>query len=357
MKIAHVITTIDRGGAEKQLLTVCREQKKLGHSITIFPLKGNLELVTEFNRIKVDVDLVFFQKNFIKQLLYFKRKLKEDFDIYHAHLPQAEILTTFGIQKNHLLVITRHFAGKFAPKLPKFLSSFLSRIATYKASKVIAISNSVREVLILNKEVLHPEKIEVVYYGYDRKYKNSKVRVRKNKKNLSIGTIARLSPEKDLTTLISAISNLKNENYFCSLKIVGDGPLKSQLFKIVHSSNLENNIEFLGKIADPYPFLKSLDVFVLASKFEGFGLSLLEAMDSGTKIVVSKNSALEEIVGDSFAAIYFKTSDALDLSQKIKYANRISIKKFNKDQKTILEKFTSKKMIYAIEKIYVNLVN
>ena len=150
---------------------------------------------------------------------------------------------------------------------------------------------------------------------------------------------------------------MKNENYFCSLKIVGDGPLKSQLFKIVHSSNLENNIEFLGKIADPYPFLKSLDVFVLASKFEGFGLSLLEAMDSGTKIVVSKNSALEEIVGDSFAAIYFKTSDALDLSQKIKYANRISIKKFNKDQKTILEKFTSKKMIYAIEKIYVNLVN
>ena len=108
--VTHVITTICRGGAENQLLILCREQVRQGLSVTVVPLKGNPELLKDFLEIGVQVNLSLTGKKFLIQVLQMNSKRFKS-DIWHAHLPQAELLLAF--KKRNGVVITRHFGGKF----------------------------------------------------------------------------------------------------------------------------------------------------------------------------------------------------------------------------------------------------
>ena len=124
MKINHFITTISRGGAENQLLILVEEQVKLGHSVAVFPLKGRLDLGAEFRNVGAEVNLGLHEKGLLTQLIRVHTIKFSDEEIIHAHLPQAEIVAHFAKCMNKLS--TRHYGGKFYPKFPKVLSSWIS---------------------------------------------------------------------------------------------------------------------------------------------------------------------------------------------------------------------------------------
>jgi glycosyltransferase involved in cell wall biosynthesis len=305
MKIVHVITTIQRGGAENQLLILVREQVTLGFDIQVAYLKERPELENEFVLAGARILHNVANRNPAIQLIVLRRILKDQNIVVHSHLPRAELISRFALNKNRF-VVTRHNSEKFFPSVPNSFSSFLSRIVTRRASTVIAISKAVAKFLISQKELINSEKVRIIYYGYTPSFNVDRLTQKISPQNLQefyIGTISRLTQQKDLPTLIRAFSMFINDFPNSKLVIVGDGDKLDQLKGLCKALDVEHEVEWVGRTNLISMQLMRLDIFVLSSLYEGFGLVLLECMDAGVPIVASNVSAIPEVLGEYFPGL------------------------------------------------------
>ena len=140
MKVLHVITTLDRGGAETQLLTLAREQVKSGFSISVHGLKGDGQLSDLFKEAGIEVTSSKGNKISLRQVLVLQNLLREEYDVIHGHLPAAEILTSL-LKRGRKFVVSKHNAelmfGRF-----RLLSILLSRIVERKDRKSTRLNSS-----------------------------------------------------------------------------------------------------------------------------------------------------------------------------------------------------------------------
>jgi glycosyltransferase involved in cell wall biosynthesis len=354
--VKHIITTIERGGAENQLLLLASEQVRLGHKVEVYPLKGRLDLRKDFEQFGVIVNLCLWDQSFLDSILKLRKitKILPDREIvFHAHLPQAELLCSLSLPRSSIFIITRHFGGQFFPRRAKIVSLFLSRIASSHARKIICISKAVEENVKNGAEVKDPSKLEVIYYGFSNRILAAPPeKIAPVPRPGVIGTVARLSPEKDLKTLILAFAKLKILQPHAKLEIAGEGPDESKLKQLVFSLHLEDSIRWHGKIEDVYSFMRSLSLFVLPSKFEGFGMVLLEAMFARCRIVGARNSAIVEVLGDRGAGTYFETSDPEDLCDKILESLQEKRNDYIKNQEMQLASFRIERTAELTDRIY-----
>jgi glycosyltransferase involved in cell wall biosynthesis len=347
--VTHIVTTIERGGAENQLLILVEAQVKSARPVTVIFLKGNPELENSFISVGAQVIDSLRGKNPIHQVLHLKSILKNSGrTILHCHLPRAELIATLAnLKLGYPLVVSRHNSESFFPGAPRIIARSLSRFVTCRASYVVAISKAVQDFLIQNCEISSECPIKVVYYGYPHSLLRPQIYSSGAKK--VIGTISRLAPQKDIPTLLRAFKNLAdNEDY--ELLIVGDGVLKEDLTKLAEAMSLLN-ISWRGRVSDVSVELARMDVFVLASLYEGFGLVLLEAMNAGVPIVAARNSAIPEVLGESYPYL-FETGNDLDLTEalnKILSADRSEVADIGFER---LEKFTTAKMLENLDPIY-----
>lgn len=99
--------------------------------------------------------------------------------------------------------------------------------------------------------------------------------------------IARLSVEKDQAKLIQAFKIINEKYPKTFLLILGEGPLKEDLQNLIKKLNLKNNVFLLGRIFNPFPYLKKADCFVMSSNHEGQPMTLLEALVLDKAIVAT----------------------------------------------------------------------
>jgi len=351
-KVVHLITTINRGGAENQLLTLVREQLKLGYSVEVLPLKGEPELIREFYSIGATVNLSLFNLNPIRQVFAIRKTISDKNVILHSHLPRAELLSLFS-GKTMVRVVSRHNAEPFFPGAPKLISNYLSRQVLRRTHKCIAISKAVEKFMRQHHEVPSGQEIQVVHYGYGSEEPLPVERKEhKSADNFVIGTIARLVPQKDLVTLLQAFTllNQGQTKYPYKLQIIGEGKLEVELMKLASDLGQSDKISWIGKTRDVDSYLEKWDLFVLTSLYEGFGLVLLEAMSHGIPIVAANNSAIPEVLGADYEFL-FETSNALDLKGKI--CGIISSKKnFREFSQHRLQLFRPELMAHKIDQIY-----
>ena len=318
IRVLHVITTINRGGAENQLLVLVREQVKSGLEVSVLYLKGDPELEQDLSDAGANVVHDIANLNPFFQFLKMRSISKSQKALLHAHLPRAELLTRFSSVSNPF-VVSRHNAEPFFPGAPQFLSSFLSRLVTEKAKNVIAISYAVCDFVSSKNEVSDLKKITVVHYGYqpnpsvDRL--NAKVELGEESK-IYIGTISRLTRQKDLPTLFTAFAKFLSLHPDSVLLMVGGGEEKSSLVHLAEELGIAQNIEWVGRTSEIQEYLSRMDVFVLSSLYEGFGLVLLEAMDAGVPVIASNNSAIPEVLGTDFPGLA-RTGDVQSFFEKM----------------------------------------
>lgn len=98
---------------------------------------------------------------------------------------------------------------------------------------------------------------------------------------LSVGT---LKAQKDHETLIRAFASLPAD-LNAKLTILGEGPLRAKLEKLITELGLQSRIAMPGFVTDPYPWFRSADLFVLSSQWEGFGNVIVEALECGVPVV------------------------------------------------------------------------
>ena len=358
-KITHLITTIERGGAEKQLLTLASEQVQSGLKVEVIFLKGNPELEKEFEESGVKVNKLLAGKNFLHQISLLSKYLRKNLSPVHAHLPKAELLAAIVVS-NKYFIFTRHNSEPFWPSGPRILSNLLSKFVCKRASQCIAISNAVKSYLIKRGEIPTGYIIDVVYYGFQKDISTNPVGLSSisnvmngQSSNYKIGTIGRLVPQKDYPPLLNAFSNVLKSLPETELYIVGEGYLQKDLIKLSKSLGINDKVHWLGKTEYTKEFLSRLDLFILPSKFEGFGLVLLEAMQANKPILAPNNSAITEVLGVSYQGLY-PTSDHRSLAEKILsiYNNSKSVKELTSGYRSQLELFDSKIMANKIMQVY-----
>ena len=135
--------------------------------------------------------------------------------------------------------------------------------------------------------------------------------------NYKIGTIGRLVPQKNYPILLSAFSNVLKSLPNTELYIVGEGYLQKDLIDLSKSLGINDKVHWLGKTEYIKEFLSKIDLFILPSKYEGFGLVLLEAMIAKKPIIAANNSAIPEVLGKTYKGL-FSTGDIEALAQQIK---------------------------------------
>jgi glycosyltransferase involved in cell wall biosynthesis len=313
--ILHIITTINRGGAENQLLILAEEQVLRGEKVGLVFLKNTAELEADFKQIGVEVVSQFADLNPLRQVILLRRYLSSQDTIVHAHLPRAELIARFSVAQ-HIFIVSRHNAEAFFPGAPKILSIILSRFVTRRSNLCIAISHAVRNYLHSSNEISPKTISAVVHYGYQKRRVLKSRTLSDGIKDFRIGTIARLVNQKDYPTLLRAFAIITEKIPQATLSIVGAGPLESNLKKLADELGIRNRVEWLGRRSDIDNFLQNIDLFLLTSVYEGFGLVLLEAMGNQVPIIAARNSAIPEVIGN-FPDSLFETGNYLDLSKRI----------------------------------------
>jgi glycosyltransferase involved in cell wall biosynthesis len=322
-KIIHLITTIERGGAEKQLLILAQEQIKLGLEVEIIYLKGAPELKEDFEVAKCEVNNFISNKSIVFQVILFARYLKKSPNPVHAHLPKSELIASLVCPKKSF-VVTRHNSENFWPIAPKFISKLISKFVCSRAAKVISISNAVKKFIVETGEVSNSCKVEVIHYGSDLNSVLSSTglldlssKVSRSSNTFKIGSIGRLVDQKDYPTLLLAFKELLIDHPKSELYIIGHGNRKTELENLIRRLEIDEKVFFLGRTQYITEFLSLIDLFVLPSRYEGFGLVLLEAMSAKKPILASNNSSIPEVLGLEFSGL-FKTGNIQELLEKIK---------------------------------------
>ena len=320
-KVTHLITTIERGGAENQLLILARNQVSQGFEVEVFYLKGKPELKAKFENVGVKVNSLLVNQPFIYQVTKFRKFLRTNESPVHTHLPQAELVASLACKKKKF-IISRHNFEPFWPNKPKLFSVLLSRFTSSRASGGIAISNAVKNYLLVAKEIDSNFKISVVYYGFDQdesdllEFNEIMDEKLNSTKNFKLGTIGRLVPGKNYPTMLKAVAKIASVAPTIKFFIVGGGSSEQELIKMSKDLKIEDNVIWLGRTEHIREILSKIDLFIFASKGEGFGLVLLEAMLANKPILAANNSAIPEVLGSNYKGL-FSTDDYVLLSEKI----------------------------------------
>ncbi len=300
--VIHCITTIERGGAENQLYVLVKEQLKVGMNVSVVYLKGEPELKDKLVSIGAEVLDVLHEKNLLLQILIFRKFLKDKKVVLHAHLPRAELVSSFAKGMN-TFIISRHNSEKFFPKAPNFLSRILSLYVSRNVKKCITISEAVKAFVLSTKEISNNKDVTVVYYGYNDEFIFREDLVKKHK-DYVMGTIARLVPQKDHLTLLAAFSQFLDVHPNSKLILIGSGDLKNDLVRFSEKIGINDKVIWIDRTENSYDFLYQMDLFVLPSKYEGFGLVLLEAMQVNVPVIAANNSSIPEVLGKNYVGLF-----------------------------------------------------
>lgn len=312
MRVLHVITTMDRGGAENHVHTLASSQRLNGIEARVVYLKGGGELAAAGDAsAKLTAPSLPDLRSWIRGK-----------GVVHAHLPRAELASLGLISRATPLIISRHNTEPFVGRKPSALSRRLSGLMTRRADTVITISKSVRSYHLSTGHLSRNTRTSVIPYGYHLSSASALPYDWSYGRNgdpppLRIATVARLAPQKDLPTLLKATAQLVSRGIDVDLRIAGDGPDKEALSRMIGRLGLQSHVSLIGRIPNPEQFIAGADIFALPSRYEGLGLVLLEAMAAGTPIVAARNTAIEEVVVDGETGLLFETGNAQDLATKL----------------------------------------
>lgn len=226
----------------------------------------------------------------------------------------------------------------------------VERWTAKKAQKIIVPSNYLKKIVLLWG--VKEENTSVVYNGFESNQESgNKETIRKllqfeGKLIISIGRLVRW---KGFDTLIEIFPNIKNKFKKVKLIIVGSGPDKEYLQKLIDKKKLENEIALTGVLSKDIllRYIKASDVFVLNTGYEGFSHQLLEVMDIGVPIVTTKVGGNTEIIEDKKNGLTTPFNDKKELEKAINkilgdvdFANKI-VSQAKKD----VQKFSEENMI------------
>jgi len=312
------------GGTEKFLYGLIKNLDKDKFEISIVSTWGSGVLEKDFQTLGLPIYFAgsrgclsnIFAKIFSVfgtafRLVVFLKKNKPD--IVVTSLYQSDIL---GIFSSWLVGVKKRIIIQHDVKRLNFFVRIIKKIfAINLATKIIANSNTTKDFLISFFGV--PEKkISVIHNGVNMSDISRGVK-ELGQDNIVFGIIGRLEPVKGHIYFLEAMKTLNREAIRPKALVVGDGELREKLQKFVEENNLEN-IQFTGMTEDVSAKLKLIDVLVVPSLSEGFGLVALEGLFAEKIVVASDLPAIREFIEHNNNGFLFEPSNSGKLAVILK---------------------------------------
>lgn len=380
IKILQFIHSYVFGGAEEHVLALTRELCTIGFQTDIACTNKKVYEQLNAKRGKgIHFSIYLFEiprKISVKAILTISLFIKGgSYDIVHVH--QVGYGGTVGRIAARLaiwpkIVITEHTIASEHYWLKGSVSKFLHLNIfhplwnTFFVDRVIATSRAVQE-SIITREKISPRKTTVVFNGIDlKRYATPDKSAKKIMSDYGVregacilGFIGRLSTEKGIEYLIKAVSILKKEKKNIILLITGDGPQKEKLQRLIEQLGLQGSILFTGWIQNISSILSILDIFVLSSLNEAFGLVVLEAMAAKVPVIGTTVGGIPDIIEDRQNGLLVPPKDSPAIAQAVKLLLSDKIMKENIAHNgfiTVKTKFTSHIMAINTGNIYKNCI-
>lgn len=201
--------------------------------------------------------------------------------------------------------------GTALPVKPHLINKFFFRNIL---SGVIANSKETKSLINKRKELIKDDKIHVIYNGIS---KIPDIRKKKSNNTFVIGNAGRLVKQKGQDYLIELAKLLLKHTSDFEIRIAGDGPLRAELEESIRKHELQNHIRMEGFQEDLSAFYNSLDVFVLPSRWEGFGYVMAEAMMHQLPVIAFRVSSNPEIVEHGKSGFLISFEDMNAMTEKI----------------------------------------
>lgn len=323
MRIMYLIFSFTVGGTERLVADICNEMASRNNDVYLYVVNDLLSeqmLCTISNRVHLEL-----QKrkpgsggNISTSIKIARFVQANKINIIHCNsLNAPELLfLKFILYHKTKVFYTVHDVGQYQ-NLKKWRVIYRNILC----NKIIAISESVKKDLLQCGATFN--KVSVVYNAINlKKFKVNKKQKNDNK-NIIIGNVARFVPEKKgQDILIDAMSKviMTYQNVICRFAGGYDPQHRTAFLEMkekIKKTGMDKNIEFLGNVDDIPSFLSEIDVFVLPSRFEGFGISLIEAMAMGIPCIASNLNGPAEIIGNNEHGHLFNVSDSGELAQII----------------------------------------
>lgn len=333
MNIAHVLFSFNNGGIENLVVDLLNNWPKQDNLLLCIVNKSyDKELFQKITN--KNVKIVCLNRPVGGKKWKYLRLLNNELSNFNAEIIHCHSNSIFKfcipikiINKNVKLVLHVHDTSIY--KKISNLDVFLHR--TF-ASKIIAISQSVKKDII-NRGVSE-DQIVLIYNGVDfSKFSY----IKKVSDSKCVMNVARIIPKiKGQDILIRAMNMIKENRDNIHCVFVGappktHGSFLKELKSEVDNYNLNDIVSFLGNRDDVPKLLNRADVFILPSRYEGFGISIVEAMAAKVPVIATNLEGPKEIIGDNDYGYLFSKNNYQELAQKI-------IKVLNNDQTELVEK-------------------
>jgi glycosyltransferase involved in cell wall biosynthesis len=304
MAVLHLFSGDLWAGAEVMILNLLTELKE-DQRLEIFALSLNEGILTErLRKAGIETEVIPeadhpLPKIWLKAVRLYRRR---GIALIHSHRYKENILAlllakSIGTKKListlHGLSETPTMAGR------QEVSSDLKTSVDYFLlkrffSRVVAVSEEMENVLV-GKYHFRPERISVIHNGIPIPSIGSPS-VPPVGSPIHVGTVGRMVAVKDYVLFLEVAAELKRQTSNVRFSILGEGPLKEQLIQKARDLKIDDAVAFLSPRSDPFPFYRSLDIFVNTSLHEGVPLSILEAMICKKPIVAPRVGGIPEIV-------------------------------------------------------------
>lgn len=288
MKILHVITSLEIGGAQRLLADLLPLQSEDSEvTLLVYERVGNdLEKAIE----KAGIEIISLNEHdFHNPAVIFRmRRFFKDYDLVHAHLFPTiywASLAARGLKVK--LVYTEHSTSN--SRRSKWYFRPVECFMYGRYDKIISISQQTQDALTswLGQ---HDERFVVINNGVDTE-KFASVRVPVIPKSLIM--VSRFALSKDQETVIRAMQYIDND---ATLRFVGDGENRVNCEALAKELGVSYRVQFLGSRSDVAELVASSYIGIQSSNWEGFGLTAVELMAVGKPVIATNVDGLKQVV-------------------------------------------------------------
>lgn len=297
-----LIYAVGRGGLENVMSTVYKGLVKKGHRVRVFQAyrPEYIEWERNFNEIYYygeDIPFSMINTGLYRYAMKYREVLKE------KGKPDIVIAT----QSTSLSYICSVALNDNTYKRTPQISWLHGPVSAYGGRELLNFSNA--HMALCNKigddlsEAIDRENVYVV--GNPVKTKNVDI-IKRSNDLLTLVSLGRLSPEKDVETLIKSLALLKKP---WKLKVIGDGGHYSTLWALAQSKNINNNIEWLGWHENPWSIIKEASATIISSLYEGFSMTTAESLARGVPVITSMCGGPEDMVVEGVNGWLYRVGD------------------------------------------------
>jgi len=321
MKIIYFITTPDRGGAQTHLLDLVSGFKDSNDILVVTSEEGFL--TQELQKLNVRFTLIdALQRDInLAQERLVMTKLNEILnqerpDLLHCHSSKAGILGRLSANKQNIPVVFTVHGWSFENGIAPLRRLVFEKTEQWVGKRVpqqmlITVSEASRQ-LGLKAKIASEDRIVTIHNGI-----SPEAPVWQDTSNdpVKLIMVARYSEQKDQRLLISTVAKA---GLNAKISLIGDGPYYKDVQDWTQKQGYGQVVEFLGERSDVAELLVSSDIFVLTSMYEGFPISILEAMRAGLPVVASDVGGVNEAVIEGKTGYLIPRSDANTLEARLR---------------------------------------